>query len=237
MVGMAGLYLYDSVLLLASNEALLTPGWQGRWRALFGADGFLVRRKEPCLPNPLLPHRPLFRFAWNMEGPTDSARRWSPPGQGYAILALPVWLMWLALFALIPLGLFSGWGHRAIAAGILLFYVNALLALGLVWLRRAAYGIDGRQFASLSVECLTCPPFAVNLIRRLSLALTPKEDFLCVIGQCLTGRERESALAQIIVRVKNEIDWEAVDSPRADLLHGHLQSLFQESDTCRALNS
>lgn len=234
---MVGLYLYDSSLLLSSNEALLTPGRNGRWFALFGADSFQVRGKEPFLPNPLLPHRPLYRFSWNAEGLVGPSRQWTAPADVYSILAPLIWLMLVALFVLIPLGLFSRLGNLAVAAGIILFYVNALMALSLVWFKRSDYGLSGRRFGALAVECLTCPPFAINMVRHLSLGFQPREDFLSVVEQCLTSSERDAALARVITRVKNEIDWEDEGSPRAKTLNTHLQYLSRESDTCRALSS
>ncbi len=237
VVGMVGLYLYDSSLLLSSNEALLTPGRNGRWFALFGADSFQVRGKEPFLPNPLLPHRPLYRLSWNAEGLVGPSQQWTAPVDVYSILAPSIWLMFVALFVLIPLGLFSRLGNLAIAAGIILFYVNALMALSLVWFKRSDYGLSGRRLGALAVECLTCPPFAINLVRHLSLGFQPREDFLSVVEQCLTSSERDAALARVITRIKSEIDWEDEGSPRAQTLNTHLQYLSRESDTCRVLSS
>jgi hypothetical protein len=228
---MVGLYLYDATLLLASHEAILTPGGKGRWQARFGAAGFTLRGKEPFCPNPLLPHRPLYRFAWRPEGLIGPSPPWSPPGKGYTMLAPFIWLMLLALFGLIPLGLFSRLGHLAIAAGIVLFYVTAVTALTLVWRKRADHALSSRRFAALAVECLTCPPFALNLVRHLSLGGKPGQDFLAVIDQCLTGAERNAALAQVVTRIRNEIDWEDEGSPRATALNTHLQFLTREGES------
>lgn len=225
VVGMVGLYLYDSAVLLASNEALLTPGRTGRWHGLFGADNFQIRGKEPVLPNPLLPHRPLYRFSWRMEGFVGPCRPWSPPGNAYAILTPSIWLMAGALFVLIPLGLFSSWGDRAITAAVVLFYVNALIALTLVWVKRSDYGLNGKRLAALAFESLTCPPFALNLVRHLSLGLQPEEDFLSVVNHCLTGAERDAALGKMAMRVQSEIDWENEGTPRARTLNAQLQYL------------
>jgi hypothetical protein len=139
--------------------------------------------------------------------------------------------MLLALFGLIPLGLFSRLGHLAIAAGVVLFYVTVVTALTLVWMKRADHALSGRRFAALAVECLTCPPFALNLVRHLSLGGKPGQDFLAVIDQCLTGAERNAALAQAVTRIRNEIDWEDEGSPRATTLNTHLQFLTREGES------
>lgn len=234
---MVGLYLYDSAVLLASNEVILSPRQSGRWVVMFGADSFQLRGKEPFMPNPLLPHHPIFRLSWNVEGLVGPCRPWSPPCTEYGVLVPYVWLMFLALFFVIPLGLFSNYGHGAIAAGIALFYLCAIAALIVAWIKRADFGLSQRRFASLALECLTCPPFAVNLIRHLSLGVRPREDFLVMIDQCLAPSERDAALSKVISRVRNEIDWEEEGSPRSRSLNAHLQFLCTESNTCRALNS
>lgn len=229
MLAMVGLYLYDSTTLLAADEALITSPGNGRWCALFGVEGFQIRGKELFVPNPLLPHRPLYRFFWSMEGLVGPSQPWVPPsGEGYAGLAPLIWLMVLALFALFPLGLFSRLGDAALVAGLLLFYLSALSALVQVWLRRDEYGINGRQFASLAFESISCPPYALNLVRHLSLRLKWKEDLLCVVDRYLSGAERSAALKQVITRVKNEIDWEDETTLRAQALCAHLHYLAGE---------
>ncbi len=232
---MVGLYLYDSAMLLASNEALLSPARKGKWRASFGADHFHIRGKEPFLPNPLLPHRPLYRFFWNTEGLVGPSQPWTPPsGNRYAILIPFIWAMLASLFVLIPLGLFSPLGDLAVAIGILLFYANALMALALVWFNREGYGINGKRFAGLAFESLTCPPFALNLVRHLSLGLRPRTDFLSVAGQYLSGIEYDATLAKAIFRIESELDWEGEDTPRGMALNAHRQYLIHEWHSSQA---
>ncbi|MDR2220473.1 MAG: hypothetical protein LBE24_07845 [Methylobacillus sp.] len=233
VIGMVALYLYDSTMLLASNEAVLAGG-KKRWGALFGADNVPMRNKEPLIPNPFLPHQPLYRFAWKMEGQSDPTPSWSPPVNSYARLIPSVWLMFLALFALIPLGLFA-LGPWVWIAGMALFYVNAILALTLVWFKRADYAVSNWRFAALAFECLACPPFALNLVRHLSLQFKPTEDFIAVMNQYLSEAEREAALAKIARRLRHAIDWETEASPRAAALTAHLQTI--ESALCRAPKS
>lgn len=237
MAGMVGFYLYDSALLLHGNEALLSPASGGRWVACFGSDAFPVRGRDPFLPNPLLPHRPLYRFSWITEGLVGPSRPWGARRNVYAGLTPFIWVMMMALFVAIPLGLFTGLGNLAIAAGIILFYSTAMAALAVVWFRRKEYDLTPRRFLSLAFEWLTCPPFALNMVRHLSLASSPREDLLAVVDQCLEGAGRAKALKQIATRVRNEIYWEDEGTLRARILNSHLQYLISESDACQALNS
>lgn len=237
MIGLVGLYLYDSTLLLASNEAILNCGWQGKWSALFGADSFQVRGKEPFLPNPFFPHRPLYRFAWNTTGFIGPSQPWATPSNPYGVLAPFIWCMAGAIFILIPLGLFSRLSNVAIAAGVTIFYACALMALVMVWLKRETYGISRKRFASLAFESLTCPPFAINMVRHLSLDVQPAEDFLSAADRLLGEDARIAALQKMIIRVQSEIDWGDVGTAHAEALNTQLKYLNRESNTCRVLSS
>lgn len=235
--GLVGLYLYDSTLLLSCNEAVLTPSWGSRWSILFGSERFQVRGKETLLPNPLLPHRPLYRVSWQTEGLIGLATQWTPPGNIYTPLVPLIWCMAIALFVLIPLGLFSRLGDLGIAAGVVLFYACALLALGWVWFKRDMYQCTGRRLISLAVESLTCPPFALNIVRHLSLSVPVSEDLLSVGRRLLAEEEWALAIRQMVNRVDNEIAWEAEGTERAQALSSHRRRLQQEGSACRLLNS
>lgn len=235
--GMIGLYLYDSALLLASNEAILTAHRKDSWSALFGSDRFRIRGKEPFLPNPFLPHRPIFRFTWDTEGLSGGTHPWRPQRSIYAVFAPTIWIMTIALFVLIPLGLLSRLGNLAVSTGLIIFYVTAIVTLTMVWMKRGILGINGKDFASLAFSSLCCPPFALNLVRHLSLNSQPTEDFLSVIRRLLDAEKRNAAILNILDRLRIEIDWEDEGTPRADALRTHLQSLSHESYSCRAMTS
>ena len=72
-----GLYIYDSAQWLYSNEALLIPVRE-KWIVRFGTDMMRLGGKELLIPNPLFPHRPLFKLAWHIQvvDASSSAQRW-----------------------------------------------------------------------------------------------------------------------------------------------------------------
>lgn len=218
VAAMIGLYLYDSARLLHSNEGVLAATLGGRWSLHFGAEHYTLRGKEPFVPNPLLPHRPVFPLRWKQQvlAALPAAQRWTPPPFGpYKVLAPFVWLMALALFGLIPAGLFSRYGNLAIAAGILLFYATALLALAYVWFKRSALKLTGRQVGALAFESLTCPPFALNLVRHISWHAAPSEELISAGRRLLRKDDWITTLPAVIKRVDNAIEWESEGTPRA----------------------
>ncbi|HEY0588212.1 MAG TPA: hypothetical protein VGD52_18895 [Pseudoduganella sp.] len=231
VAAMAGLYLYDSARLLHSNEGVLAATLGGRWSLHFGAEHYTLRGKEPFVPNPLLPHRPVFPLRWKQQlaAATPDAQRWTPPPFGpYKVLAPLVWLMALALFGLIPAGLFSRYGNLAVAAGILLFYATALLALAYVWFKRGALKLTGRQVGALAFESLTCPPFALNLVRHITWRAAPTEELVSAARRLLRKDDWAATLPAVIKRIDNAIAWENEGTPRAQALAEYQASLSRE---------
>lgn len=231
VAAMVGLYLYDSARLLHSNEGVLAATLGGRWSLHFGAEHYTLRGKEPFLPNPLLPHRPAFPLRWKQQlvAAAPASQRWTPPPFAhYKVLAPFIWLMALALFGLVPAGLFSRYGNEAIAAGILLFYAAALLALGYVWFKRSALLLTRRQVGALAFESLTCPPFALNLVRHISWRAAPAEELVSAGRRLLRKDDWTATLPAVIKRIDNAIAWENEGTPRAHALAEYQASLNRE---------
>lgn len=211
-------YLQDSLQALAPNEAALVRGGRGRWHAAFGTRGWKLAGREWLLPNPFTPHRPLFRLVWRMEAAPP------PAGPPAAELKVPpdidrlrpfVFIAALALFLLLPLGLFSRAGPLLAIAAVALLYVNNLAALWLAYRWRDRLGIDRRRLVPMALECLACAPYGLNLVRRLCALTDPQEDFTRAAHRLLSAEELQAAHRQCLDRIDEQIDLEPEGSPRA----------------------
>lgn len=238
VIGMAGLYLYDSAILLHSDEGVLLSSLRGRWSIHFGSDRMTLRGKEPLLPNPLLLHRPIFKLHWQQEAGDAEAVPWTPPLLApYRVLFPLIWLMAAALFVLIPAGLFSRLGNVAVAAGIVLFYATAFTAIGYVWLKREVFSLTPMQIGALAFEMLTCPPFGLNMARHISRHAVITEDLLSVARRQLRSADWEQALPEVIRRIDNALAWEDEGTPRAAVLAARQRMLTTELESCQVKKS
>jgi hypothetical protein len=169
-LGALAFYLYDSAMLLYGNE-LVFMRQRGRWRATGGLEGYVGSRRL-CLPGLFRPWVLLFRVLWK-----ESDTREVAPAQWLAdsFVAALTPLKWLSvlllLILLIPLPLISiMWG-----AGVPLLMVFAvsyavvLIAVTLLYRRRALLQLDAKEFRKLAFDCVACPPFAINMVRKLTL--------------------------------------------------------------------
>lgn len=230
MAVIIGLYLYDSALLLYRNQGTLELAGRGDWRVAFGSRNFQVRGKNIFIPNPITPHRPLFLLSWNFEGETPEAKE-DIADYAHAVQPLRpiVWCMALSLFVLLPLGFFTKLGDVALILAIALLYLSIVAALTWLWFKRAKFKLSPKQFAGLAFESVVCSPFAVNLIRRITLNMPVGED-LVHASRRLQGEEGWSVTREnLVARLDERIEDEDENSERMARLVEHRRRLTEQS--------
>jgi len=223
-----GLYLYDSALLLHINEGVITPR-RGGWRLRFGSSHVTLRGRELYLPSPFLPHRPGFRLLWHLRpGATDAPDTWEARRKLFRPVAPLVWAMACALFVLLPLGLFSFLGDWVLLLAVALLYAG--IAGALLWLamKRKELGLSARQLGSLAFELVACPPFAVNVVRRVSVEMPLDADLALAARQLQRPEEWDATRGELIARLDEQIDTEDEGSERGALLKESRRRLAEE---------
>jgi hypothetical protein len=218
MLAAAGLYLYDSALLLYGDEGIVSATGRKGWAVRFGS-GIQIRGRNLFIPPPLLPHRPIFRLAWKARaGAAAADPSWTERRALFEPLAPLVWGMAVSIFVLLPLGLFSRLGDAMVLAAITLLYLNIIALLGWVALRRARFGLTGARLARLAFDALICSPFALNLVRKLSAEMPVDEDLVAAARRLQKAQDWEASRRQIIARVDEELDFADEESARASAL-------------------
>jgi hypothetical protein len=227
MLLVTGLYLYDSALLLYANEGLLvTQGRQG-WAVAFGSRHTTLRGRQLYVPNPLRPTQALFRLAWSAQQPPAGAQHgWSGQRADLARLSPAVWSLALVLFVLLPVTLFARLGDLAVVLSFSLIYLNVLLMLALLWLDRRRLALTPRHWAMIALDLLICPPFALNVVRRLSLRVNIREDFIEAARHLLAPTDWEAIRPEILARLDDEMAVEEEGSPRWAALHERRRQLM-----------
>ena len=222
------IYIADSAQLLYADEGLIFPV-RRRWRATLGAKQFSLLGRSVHIPAPFAPHRPLFRLTWSASAASEeravaatgrirrgkeiertTAAKWEALAQRFAPLSLPLWVIALGLFALLPIGMFSPLGYRAVLPGLLLIYGGAVWGLAWTWLKRESLRLKRSKWISLAFECLVCPPCALNLVRKLSVrmdeALLPGRDLIQAADMLLHASERSTFRQNLIESLEDRMD-------------------------------
>lgn len=234
MAAVLGLYLYDSALLLCVNEAVLTASRKGRWSVAFGSPYITLRGHELLLPNPFTPTRPMFRLAWDFDAAASrAAQAWSARRRPGLALTAAVCCLFLALFLGLPLALFARLGDWAIVSAFALIYGTAICIAVMLWRGRHEHRLRGMALAKLTLDIVICPPFGLNIIRRLSLAEPIREDFIHAAQRLLSPAQWEQAKAEVLLRLDEEIAGEYDAAPRMAVLLARRAELAEVGTTSR----
>ena len=230
-IGAIAFYLLDSVLWLYGNELVFhRPG--GRWGHRAGSDWLLFRRRL-YLPNPLTPHRPLWRIAWS-----EAPGRGEPSSLASFDAKLqqlwPIRVAVISLLALIVIGLplvLILTGQGLVLLG--LFAAAYLLAAGAViclWRQRQTLGFSPGTCVALTIDALACPPFAINLLRKIALRQPLRGDPLDVAGPIFSAQSMQALCAALSRSLRTEIDAEPELSTRHRQLVDYLTALQERSE-------
>lgn len=203
------LYLYDSALLLYPNEAVLISLGRSGWIVGFGSNRTTLRGKGLYIPNPMFPNRSQFRLTWQYRASSVGASHtWEETEKTLTAFVPLVFSLFAASYVFLPLALFGKGGDLLVLITFFLVYMNVIFILSLLWFKRGEFNLNNGEFLSTAFDFLICPPFALNVIRRLSLRLDVKEDLVRAAARLQTQNEWERTRAELISRLDEEISGE-----------------------------
>ena len=170
ILGVLGFYLYDSAILVFSNELIFVESY-GRWSVSLPSARWRLMGKLLFFPNPLKADSLIFRSAWSTtnyySNPEleDMSKLLAPMG----FLRILVLLLKVLLAIVLPFVMFRlGTGVEFLMV-LFLMYFTIISMLCCVYIKRTNLGLDKKAFASLAFDAIACPPFAINLLRKISL--------------------------------------------------------------------
>ncbi|WEN15061.1 hypothetical protein PY254_17820 [Rhodanobacter sp. AS-Z3] len=204
MVAIACLYLYDSALLLFHNELVLEARASGY--VVSGGSAIELGGRHVFLPNPCCPHRALARLSW----PHGGSAEWRPERWRRARLAVSViapWTWWLLglFFVALPLALCFA-ADIVLLGWLLLTYLSIIAMLAQVWRYRQALGLTPRAVGALAADALLCAPFALNIVRKISLRQAAAAPLHAFAASMLSSAERVALAGLLRERIHISLD-------------------------------
>ena len=213
----AALYLYDSAQLLPSNQVILVETGRSRWRAAFGSIRWKLLGKEPMIPNPLLPGRRMTRLIWSHEAGLVAKPGALPPQMPEVSRWLPVivYTELVLIFVWLPTLLFLYPVQILLALVAVAIYTCSIAGVFVARPQCLRDGMSSAAFWKMGFECIVCPPFSVNLVRKVSLASPIQLTLDVAAASLLSAEDIEQLRSEMRARVQEEIDAEPETSPRA----------------------
>jgi hypothetical protein len=224
-LGAIGLYLFDSTLLLYSNELMFVRR-RSRW-GFAESSALLLAGRRIYVPNPLAPGTPQFRVRWS---DADSRQEQEEAGEleifftalrpvQYLVIALLIIMLALPLELLV-----FGTGVELLLV-MAAFYVVTLASLGYIFARRRELRLSGRAFAALCFDTLACAPFAINLVRKLALRRALVGNPIAFAARTFEPAVFSSLIRAVDTRVCAEQRQESGQTPRWSELESYRQRL------------
>ena len=216
VVGALAFYACDAGALLFADEIMLEKAGH-RWRA-HGGSAMLLAGKRPFVPSLLLPCRPLLRVSVQALLGEERAGRNDLQHFLNALMPFRVLSMCLLVlfFPLLPLLLYR------VGAGVALlcwFAAVYLCVAGIAYhafRRRRVLELSLREFAVLAFECACCAPFAINIVRKLTLRI-PAATLRCS-ASTLDPASRNALLVAAGERVDDMLVGREPGTPQAHAL-------------------
>lgn len=198
-------YGYDAALALQPDQGLLRAG-RRRWHGLLALRGFELRSAWLLWPPLLLPHQPVYRLHWDAThmaraGDQTAVHRLAAHAQSFKGFALPIYLLAAWLLVLLPAALLLLHSQRLQLLALALIYLTTLWLSALAWRHGRRGHSDAKEARSIALQILLCPPFALNVVRKLSLAYADadgdaKPDLLLAAKQLMATAAWQRLAAQ-----------------------------------------
>jgi hypothetical protein len=216
VAGALAFYAYDAATLLFADEIMLEKAGR-RWRE-HGGSAMLLGGKRPFVPSLLAPYRPLLRVSVQALLGEERAGRGDLQHFLNALLPFKVLSMCLlVLFVpLLPLVLYGfGTGVELLCWFAAVYLCVAGIAYP-AFRRRRVLELSLRECALLAFECACCAPFAINIVRKLTLRIATST--LRSSASILDSESRAALLVAARERVDDMLVGREPGTPQASAL-------------------
>lgn len=227
LIGIAALYLYDSILLLFHNEIVLETRRSGVLVSGGSAMEFLGR--HVFIPNPLCPHRSLARLQWSADDCRQTGRVRGRRRFGIALAAIVPW-SWVLLalfFVVMPCVLLAA-SDALLLGWFVLVYLTILAMLFHVYRLRRVLNLSNAMVAALAFDVLLCAPFSINIIRKISLRQTQPVSLRRIAASLLSASEKADLLVILRDRVDTNLTFLEAGSAGSDAQLAFLRQFDQD---------
>jgi hypothetical protein len=224
-LGAIGLYLFDSTLLLYSNEFMLVR--RGSQWSFAESSALLLAGRRVYFPNPLTPGTPRFRVRWSEADPRQDCEEAGELARFFGALRPVQYLVRLLLIILLSLPvelLLFGTGVELLVV-MAAFYLVTLTTLGYIFVRRHELRLSGRAFLALCFDSLACAPFAINLVRKLALRRGLAGNPIAFAARTFEPAVFSSLLRAVTARVSEEQQREYGQTARWSELEAYRRQL------------
>jgi hypothetical protein len=236
ILGLVGFYLYDSAKICFYNEIYILKGFSTRFTVQMQHNRLSIFKKFLMIPPPLFPQYLCFKLCWQVNNVKDDHAMMQNEIEHITHLQrilkplqFLVYLNAIVMLVLLPVALFKQWSYLILAILMLVIYVLNIINISYIFLQRKHLQLSNLKFTHLLVDALICPPFALNMLQKISLSYDFKTDAMLLAQHLLQVEEFQALLSQTIDDLeilKNNHDVEPKVIEQLNLKQIHLKNMF-----------
>jgi len=169
ILGVFCFYVYDSILVLASNEFIIYKS-ESKWSYVYPGYNWRFLKKTLYVPNIFRPDLALFSAHWRFR--TQHDNRTVSCNQLMEFIShfkYYLWFLYCLMFICLPAVIYLYGQGIMLLSLFFLVYLNIIFILLIVWKNKKLLLLDNVNLAKICFESLACPPFALNIIRKITI--------------------------------------------------------------------
>ncbi len=229
MLGIVAFYIYDSVKLLYSDDLLLLRSHK-TWSFAFPGAQWNLRNKLLYIPNPFKPANLIFQTSIARNEHTASIEEVEILYR-YICALEPIRYLVLILFGLmcvcLPMVVFRFGTGTWFFVTVILIYITILSALVYVYFKRYELNISNKEFIALTFDVVACPPFSMNLLRKISLRYKIQFDPVAFASESFDKDRFNSLLISIKTRLEEKLELLDEGSEKSIELKAYIEKLSE----------
>lgn len=207
VIGIVGFYIYDSTHLYFYNEFNIYKGFKTTFKSQLISRKFNFYRQYLVIFNLLLPHQLIFKCAWTFKDThstihaieIEHIRKISLILKPLQVINILIFLLTLAI---LPFLLIYKADYVAISITLVMIYGLNLFSIFFVMFKRKNLQLSWFKTTQLLLDVLLCPPFAVNLLRKISLNYQIKTEGILLASQILDQKHYQHVLDEVLLDIQ-----------------------------------
>ena len=171
ILGVIGFYIYDSLSLLFHNQIVFTEASK-TWGFTFPSSRFRLGSRFIFLCNVFMPFQSVFLSSWPCVEKAVEIKQLNTLNKFLNTLILFRLLsviLWITLILILPPILLMYGTIYNLLTLLAVTYLIILLMILLLRLLRKKLNLTNKDFVSIAFDILACPPFAINVVRKITL--------------------------------------------------------------------
>jgi hypothetical protein len=228
VIGVLGFYLFDSICLLYSNQLVVNESF-GKWGFVLPSSNWRFMRKIIYIHNLLTPYNQTFILTWspNANSLDNDFKYPSSIGQNLTFIRLSVTILMYLMLVLLPIVLYKfGLGMLALIL-LITIYLTIINMSIFLYFKRGTLKLSKKEVLSIAFEVISCPPFAINFLRRISLKSSIFEEPIEFAKRNFDNEEYERFKQQFNQKLLDEIELEDENSQRSIELIKYREKLME----------